>query len=147
MNESRMETFVDSEPLRRDRVCALLIDDDPDDAEIFRRLLAKSKHLDFDLATFATVADARAALTSRRFDILYVDYWLGFDTSIGFVHEFARANDVPSVLLTGLDEPDIRRVAFRAGVEAFLSKEQLSTQAIEGVTLAVLRHHATLRAG
>ncbi|MGO9741605.1 MAG: response regulator [Roseiarcus sp.] len=144
MNESGMETFVESEPLRREHVRALLIDDDPEDAEIFRRLLAKSKHLDVDLAAFATVAEARAALTSRRFDIVYVDYWLGLDTSIGFVHEFARANDVPSVMLTGLDVPDVRRLAFRAGVEAFLSKEQLSTQAIDSVTLAVLRHHATL---
>jgi len=139
-----METFVEREPLRRERVCALLIDDDPDDAEIFRKLLAKSKHLDVDLAAFSSVTEARAALASRRFDVIYVDYWLGLDTSIGFVREFAGAHDVPSVLLTGLDEPDIRRLAFRAGAEAFLSKEQLSTQSIEGVTLAVLRHHAAL---
>ena len=61
---------------------------------------------------------------------------------MSFVHQFARAFDIPSVLLTGLDDLDIRRVAFTAGVDAFLSKEDLSTQAVEGVTLAVLRNHA-----
>jgi hypothetical protein len=33
----------------------------------------------------------------------------------------------------------VRRVAFRAGVAGFLAKDELSIQAIESVTLTVLR--------
>jgi len=73
-----------------------------------------------------------------------VDYWLGLETSIPFIHGFAQKTQTPCILLTSLDEPDIRRIAFRAGVEGFLSKQEISTQAIESVTLAVLSRRAAL---
>lgn len=135
---------VEFVPPRREKIRALLIDDDAADSSLVARLAAKSKQLDVALTRCGSVEEARAALVEARFDVVYVDYWLGMDTSIAFIHDFARAHDVPCILLTGLDTPDIRRIAFRAGVEAFLSKDDLSTQGIEGVTLAVLRHHASL---
>jgi len=133
-----------NQPTTRDHVRALLIDDDGVDTAIFLRLAAKSKHLEIKLTTCRSVDDARLALALGRYDVAYVDYWLGFETSIAFIHDFARHYDAPSVLVTALDLPDVRRVAFRAGAEAFLAKDDLSTQALEGVTLAVLRHHANV---
>jgi CheY-like chemotaxis protein len=131
------EDFIRPE---RDKVRALLIDDDPVDATMISRLAAKSRQLDISLTTCQSVAEAASLLEDQQFDVLYVDYWMGWQTSIHFIHILSRAQNAPCVLLTGLDEPDIRRIAFRAGVRGFLSKDELSTQAIEGVTLAVLRH-------
>jgi DNA-binding NarL/FixJ family response regulator len=130
-------------PAGRDKVRALLVDDDAVDCSVIKRLIEDSRHLDFEL-TICRSLEAARALGPQRFDIVYVDYWLGVETSISFIHDYVRAHDVPCVLLTSLDEPDIRRVAFRAGVEGYLSKDDLSRQALEGVTLAVLRHHAML---
>jgi hypothetical protein len=42
-------------------------------------------------------------------------------TSIEFIAEFTRRHAAPCILMTGLDDPDIRRVALRADVRAFLS--------------------------
>jgi len=123
----------------REKVRALLIDDDPVDASMISRLAAKSRQLDISLTTCHSVAEAASLLEDQQFDVLYVDYWMGWQTSIHFIHFLSKAQNAPSVLLTGLDEPDIRRIAFRAGVKAFLSKDELSTQAIEGVTLAILQ--------
>jgi CheY-like chemotaxis protein len=135
-SQLKVEDFVRPE---RDRVRALLVDDDPVDATMIRHLAAKSRQLDISLTTCHSVAEAAALLENHQFDVLYVDYWMGWQTSIHFIHILSKAQSPPTVLLTGLDEPDIRRIAFRAGVKAFLSKDELSTQAIEGVTLAVLR--------
>ena len=123
----------------RDKVRALLIDDDPTDVSLFSRLTVKSRQLDISLTSCKSVAEARSALATQPFDVLYVDYWMGSQTSISFIHSLSQERKTPCVLITGLDEPDIRRIAFRAGVKAYLSKDELSTQAIEGVTLAVLR--------
>ncbi len=139
----RAEALDDEPATRRDKVRALLIDDDAIDCALIARLAANSRHIDFDL-TVCRSLEAAKALGQQRFDVVFVDYWLGYETSIAFIHDFARVHDVPLVLLTSLDEPDIRRIAFRAGVEAFLSKDDLSRQALESVTLAVLRHHASL---
>jgi DNA-binding NarL/FixJ family response regulator len=85
------------------------------------------------------VAEAEAALKQVRFDVVYLDYWLGSETSVPFIHALDSQRGPPCVVLTDLDEPDIRRIAFRAGAQAFLSKQSLNTQGLEGVTLAVLR--------
>jgi CheY-like chemotaxis protein len=130
-------------PKGREKIRALLVDDDAVDCLLISRLAARSKHLEFDLTVCRNLEEAHS-LASQRFDVAYIDYWMGSETSIHFIHTFARMHDVPCILLTSLDEPDIRRVAFRAGAEAFLSKAGISIQALESVTLAVLRHHATL---
>ena len=126
-------------PRARDPVRALLIDDDNADISIMRLLSARSKQMDFFLKSCKSTPDARDALAASRFDILYVDYWLGEETSISFIHDVTQEYDVPCILVTGLDTPDIRRLAFRAGVAGFLAKDELSIQAIEAVTLTVLR--------
>lgn len=136
---SEIETSM---PSLRERIRALLIDDDGDDASLIAKLSRKSKQLDILLTTCRTLDDAVAAVAAQKFDVVYVDYWLGLETSIPFICKFAHESNTPCILLTSLDEPDIRRVAFRAGVEGFLSKEEISTQAIEGVTLAALNRRA-----
>ena len=122
----------------RDKLVALLIDDDASDAAVFVRLAGRSKQIEVDLKICLSLEEGRRISCERKFDLVFVDYWLGMQTSIEFIAEFTRRHAAPCILMTGLDEPDIRRIAFRAGVRAFLSKEDLSTQAIEAVSLAVL---------
>jgi len=75
----------------------------------------------------------------RHLDVIYLEYWLGEETTVPFIHEIAAMRGAPCVVLTKFDEPDIRRITFRAGAQAFLSKTSLGPQALESVTLAVLR--------
>jgi len=116
----------------------LLIDDDVEDSFLFSRLVARSKQIHFDIVTCRTVENASELMRKARFDVVYIDYWLGMDTSIGFIHSESHQAAPPLILITGLDTPDIRRCAYRAGAVGFLAKDALSVQAIESVTLAVL---------
>ncbi len=139
---SMMDCLADSNSLRqeRDRISVLLLDYDAEDAFGFTRLVARSKQLEFSVSLCGSVLAARALLQKAVFDVIYVDYWLGFETSISFVADVARKNHAPVVVMSALDSPDIRRCAYRAGASGFLAKDEMSIQAVESVTLAVLRH-------
>ena len=91
----------------RERVRGLLIDDDRDDVSLIDKLSRKSKQLDIALTICRSVDDATAKLATQEFDVVYVDYWLGFETSIPFIHNFAHENHAPCILVTCFDEPDI----------------------------------------
>ena len=94
-------------PAEREAIRALLIDDDAEDSKIIAALAAKSKQLEVSLTNCRNIEEAGAALARMRFDVLFVDYWLGIETSIPFIQDFARTYDVPCVLLTGLDTLEI----------------------------------------
>jgi DNA-binding NarL/FixJ family response regulator len=123
----------------REKVRALLIDADAHDRLTLQSLAARSKQLEIVTTPCQSLAEAGALLSEPRFDVVFLEYWLGEQTSIPFIHDLAAAQGPPCVMLTDLDEPDIRRLAFRAGAHAFLSKDSLCPQALESVTLAVLR--------
>ena len=122
----------------RDKLRVLLIDDDAADAAVIKRLAAQSKQLDLDIKICLSLNEGRRLSMERPFDIVFVDYWLDMQTSIEFIVDVTRRLAAPCILMTSLDEPDIRRIAFRAGVRGFLSKKDLSIQAIEAVALAAL---------
>ncbi len=121
----------------KEKIDALLIDSDVNDSLSLVHIAAQSKQLDIAITARRSLAEARELLTQRRFDVIFLEYWLGDETTVAFIHEVAAGT--PCVVLTELDEPDIRRIAFRAGAHAFLSKTSLCPQALESVTLTVLR--------
>jgi DNA-binding NarL/FixJ family response regulator len=123
----------------REKIHALLIDADSHDSLTLCRVATRSKQLEICITPCRSLDEANALLAQRRFDVIYLEYWLGAETTIAFIHAMAALEGAPCVVLTDLDEPDIRRLAFRAGAHAFLSKDSLSAQALESVTLAVLR--------
>jgi DNA-binding response OmpR family regulator len=133
--------FAISRPCR-ERVRALIIDHDREDAESLAGVAARSKQLCFYVTIRPSLPAAEAELMTGGFDIIFLEYWLGSQTAIAFLLAVASRCGPPCVVVTDLDEPDIRRVVFRAGAEAFLSKKSLGPQALESVTMAVLRARA-----
>jgi len=137
------DRFAWREPPTKEKIEALAIDCDPLDSLSLSRIAAQSKQLEIAVTACRSVEDASALLAERRFDVIYLEYWLGSETTLAFISELAAFPAAPCIVVTDLDEPDIRRLAFRAGARAFLSKDSLNPQALEGVTLAVLRERLT----
>ena len=129
----------------KEHIDALLVDGDAIDCMSLAHIAARSQHLDIGVTPCLSLADAGAALAGRRYDVIYLEYWLDGETTVAFIHETTLAG-TPCIVLTDLNEPDIRRIAFRAGAHAFLAKDSLGPQALDGVTLAVLRHLLNARA-
>ncbi|MBB4198579.1 hypothetical protein CCR94_18775 [Rhodoblastus sphagnicola] len=125
-------------PPMRETVRILLVDDDPIDREIIVRASKGGEQLDICYTQCGSSDEAKAALDRERFDLALVDYWLGQETSIALIQDFNHKHNLPVILLTGLDTPDVRRCAFRAGITGYLSKDALVVQAIESAALGVL---------
>ena len=123
----------------RDPVRGLLVESDMQYAEDLCAAARLSNQLDIRLTPCRSLLQAEAALVRRQFDLIFIDYWLGEETTVAFIHRHAVPGGTPCVMVTALDQPDIRRIAFRAGVRAFLSRDALNTQLLDSVTLTVLR--------
>jgi CheY-like chemotaxis protein len=129
----------------KEHIEALVVDSDAFDCVKLVHIAARSQQLDIGVTACRSLADAGAALAHQHYDVIYLEYWLGDETTIAFIHEMTGAG-TPCIVLTDLNEPDIRRIAFRAGAQAFLAKDSLGPQALESVTLAVLRPQLCARA-
>lgn len=123
----------------RDAIRALLVESDPFFTDELCAAARRSNQLDFRLIPCRSLAQAEMALSRRPFDVIFVDYWLGEETSVAFIHRLSVSGGAPCVMVTSLDEPDIRRIAFRAGARAFLSRDALNAQLLDSVTMTVLR--------
>ncbi|MCW2283927.1 DNA-binding NarL/FixJ family response regulator [Rhodoblastus acidophilus] len=126
-----------AQPLR-ETVRVLLVDDDPIDRELIMRAARGGEQLDLHFTQCGSSGEAKASAGRAHYDLAIVDYWLGQETSIPLIQEFQHKYNLPVVLLTGLDTPEVRRCGFRAGITGYLSKDALIVQAIESAALGVL---------
>lgn len=131
--------LCDLSRLGRDRIDALLVESDSRFLEDLAAAARRSRQLDFRLTSCRSLAEAEQALGRATPDVIYLDCWLGEGTSIPLIHRLAARGGAPCVMVSSLDEPEIRRIAFRAGARAFLWRGALSAQALDGVTMAALR--------
>ena len=110
------------------RITVLIVDDHSMVAESFRRALALEDDLEV-VAVAATAADARAAATAHRPDVVLMDYALpdgdGVTTAAALVRE-RPATKV--ILVTGSDAADAVRRALEAGCVGYLEKTMALSQ-------------------
>lgn len=98
----------------------LLIEDNAATRFGFVRYFSKDG---YEIAEAATLAEAAAAMASRRFDILVLDINLPDGSGIDFIGT-ARANDpfIPIIVITGEGDIPLAVEAMRRGADNFLTK-------------------------
>lgn len=101
----------------------LLVEDDPEDAELVQGALDEVKGLAFSLTRAWRFAEALEILDHESFDLVLLDLWLpdasGFDTLAGVR---GRSPGVPVVVLSGLDDESFGIDAVRHGALDYLVK-------------------------
>ncbi len=106
-----------------ERKTILLIEDDPDFAQLIRAALAEDT---FEIRPAATMAAALAQLEKFRPEAILADLNLpdssGFDT---FLRVKKHAQGVPIVVLTGLDDDQVAIRAVEHGAQDYLVKASL----------------------
>lgn len=130
-----------------ERVRILLVEDDPDDVYIIRNLLGDRWHGPFDLVHVELLSAAIERCQEERFDVVLLD--LGLPDSNGletFFSIYARASDVPIVVLSGLSDERAAVKAVQAGAQDYLVKGQLTDRLlVRSLRYAIersRRHHA-----
>jgi two-component system, cell cycle sensor histidine kinase and response regulator CckA len=109
----------------------LIVDDDPEDAELVQVLLREAGE-PVPASTWArTFAEGIETLVGGGFDVCLVDYRLGAETGIDFL-ESPRVvgTDVPVIVMTGRDTREVDSMALAAGAVDYLPKEALTASAL-----------------
>ena len=113
----------------------LLVDDNKDDFELTRRLLAGARFDRFALDWIADYDQALAAIRARQHDAYLIDQKLKTRSGLDLVRE-ARDNPSPIILFTGQGNEALHLEALLAGAADYVDKNQLDSSGLE----RVIRH-------
>ncbi|MBR9812366.1 GGDEF domain-containing response regulator [bacterium] len=105
-----------------DALRVLVIEDNPDDLRVVRRLLQRDVKAPVQITECSRFADATDALDGS-FDVCLLDYELGGYTALDLLrHMRADRLSGPVILLTGHDDADVDKAALDLGAADFLPK-------------------------
>jgi sigma-B regulation protein RsbU (phosphoserine phosphatase) len=111
----------------------LFVEDNPIDARMIERSLARSAHIDFKLQHVVDLESALAALRNGdEYDAVLLDLMLpdslgGVDT-IRAIHEIHR--EIPIVVFTGMEDTELALAAVREGAQDYLVKERCDAETV-----------------
>lgn len=112
----------------------LVVDDDPDDAEIAMEYLDSYGPVRFDAQFCSSLIEARAHLTAGEYDAVLLDYHLGPETGMQLLPYIQKLEHQPRVLLcTGrtdihMDADAVSMIG--RGKLGFLCKNEMDTDAL-----------------
>lgn len=128
-------------------VRVLVLDDNEDDFAFVKILLSKSLMCTYHLEWVPTEADAVAALQRGGFDVGLFDYKLGGTTGLEILRTLqSQQCDIPVILLTGSENPEIDQAALDAGAADYLCKGSLDTTRLERAIRYSINHAQMLSA-
>jgi diguanylate cyclase (GGDEF)-like protein/PAS domain S-box-containing protein len=105
---------------------ALLVEDNPGDAELVRDMLVSARTSTYEVAWVTNLAKGLAALERGGIDVVLLDLSLpdsrGLET---FERVYEKAARAPIIVMTGLEDEDLAATAVRQGAQDYLSKRDL----------------------
>ncbi len=128
--------------LRPHDIDVLLVEDNPGDVDLVRLYLTQVPRSRVGLRSADSLGSAREALDETSPDLILLDLGLPDGTGVEVVQSMRRlAADVPIVVLTGSNDPDIAMAALQFDAQDFLVKDQMNaTVLLRSIRYAVERH-------
>jgi DNA-binding NarL/FixJ family response regulator len=117
----------------------LLIEDNPGDAALLRRMLRSSETPAFEIHHASTFSDGMDRLQSGGIDVLLLD--LGLPGTSGFetiANALAVAPDIPIIVLSGADSSPTILECIKAGAKDYFVKSRIDRDRL----IEVLRQEA-----
>jgi len=128
-----------AEPLR-----LLIVDDAPEHARMVEEFVrAGGAWPDARIRIAVSYAEALGALKGQPFDVAFFDYWLGSSNGLALLREIRQIGiHTPVVVLTSHGAEDVAVEAMKAGAADYLSKVNLTVEALERAIRHALALHA-----
>ena len=105
----------------------LIIEDDALEVELVKTYLQEAHKISFNLFSTPRLAEGLELLSQVKVDLILLDLYLpdshGFKT---FVNLYAEANQIPIIILTGIDDHELAIKAVRAGAQDYLFKDEVT---------------------
>ena len=110
----------------------LIIDDDEEDFFLTSQYIKKIRGREFIIDWCYRYNEALDAILESRYDIYFIDYYLGAKTGLELMkNALARNSEQPMILLTGMGNQKIDLEAMQAGAYDYLVKLELNTEKLE----------------
>lgn len=121
----------------------LLIEDNPDDAQLIQALLLREKTFQHNITNVESIAQGVALAGGQAFDVVLSDLGLPDGHGLDTVAKVRKSiPHLPVIFLTGDDDLDTALAAIKMGAQDFLPKAELSS-----FTLCRIIRHAIERKG
>ncbi len=100
----------------------LVVDDDPDAADLYQRLLERRMHIEVERA--ADAATARRKLTDSEFDVVTIDYRLPDESGLVLLEDLAEGEDnPPAIVVTAYGDVHLATRSFELGAAGYVIKD------------------------
>jgi signal transduction histidine kinase/PleD family two-component response regulator/HPt (histidine-containing phosphotransfer) domain-containing protein len=126
-------------------VRVLVVDDDELDFLAVKRMLRKAEGpFEFEAVHAVSLEQGMTVLTTDRFDVVVVDYFLGSTCGLDLVRRLGGRNaKVPMIMLTGSRDPQVLGEIVDAGITNYLGKDSLDGALLRGLLLSAIEQHRT----
>jgi signal transduction histidine kinase len=124
-----------------EKLRVLLIEDNPGDVRLIREMVAEARYPVFNLDCVDRLTDGLARLLDARFDVILLDLSLPDSSGLNtFVTLHAAAEDLPVVILSGLNDETTAVECVNAGAQDYLIKGEVNSHLlIRSLRYAVAR--------
>lgn len=129
-----------------EKTSILLIEDNPDDADLFGEVLSEIENEPFVLTSVTRLNEGIAHLDNETVDIVFLDLSLPDSHGIeGLTKVHIQTPNVPIVILTGLDDDKTALDAMRQGAQDYLIKDDIESRLLaKSIRYAIERKRAEL---
>ena len=107
--------------------CILIIEDNAPEVELVKTYLQEARDVSFSIVSAPRLAEGLDLLSQVKVDLILLDLSLpdshGFET---FADLYTEANQIPIIILTGLDDHELAIKAVRAGAQDYLIKDEVT---------------------
>jgi len=117
--------------MKKRKFTILVIDDDPADVEILRRLLEQIEDWEVKLLVCNDAGTGRAEALRCQADLIFLDYLLGVETGLEVFHEIRKGGcTLPVIMFTGHGSEEVAVQAMKAGASDYLVKARITPDSL-----------------
>ncbi len=120
----------------------IIVEDSFADFDDISRYLRKMKHYDVRIKRAKTIEDARFSLSFSKFDIAFIDFYLGNESGARLLRELRQSYPtVVPILITGLDDENVQNTALEEGAIGCINKDDMSVRLLETTLRCCIYNH------
>lgn len=116
----------------------LLVEDDDIDARIIGLVAELVKNFELGVTRVSSLVDAKSAIKTTKFDVCLLDFWLGRESSLGFLSALEEMDDrMGTVVLSNISSQDATNFRLATRRNFFLPKVECTPDQLASAIGAV----------
>lgn len=112
----------------------LIVDDCPEDREVYREYLSRDPHNTYEFCEAALAEVALELFLEKQFDVVLLDFYMPDMTGLEFLGQLQkhqRRVQSPIIMLTGQGNEELAVQAMKHGVQDYLGKQHLQPEMLQ----------------